>query len=179
MEDFTLNMQHVWARQLLDAIPDPTYLTPESLLVYCRTRLRDLDRSIQDRFAKENKTVELQKKLGAIKQYIREAVDGEVSPSELDEIAKMVNAAKALTDDPDLTKQLDALFESSHGADSDRATQLGTNIDEMSKNLGAGRDLAMVELQSIVSQRQTALQLTTNLLNTMNESTRSITSNIK
>lgn len=167
------------ANKTLAAIPDPMYLTPESLLVYCQTRLRDLDRTIQERFSKENKTVDLQKKLGAIKLYIKDAAEDGVSDGEHADIVKMVDAAKALTTDSDLTAQLQALADSSTGADTKQSNTLGLQIDEINKNLGAGRDIAMVELQSIVSQRQTALQLTTNLLNAMNESTRNITGNIK
>jgi Na+/phosphate symporter len=174
-----LQSKTLLVNRTLASIAPPTFLTPESLLVYCRSRLHELDATIQDRFDKENKTVELQKKLGAIKSYIAKAAEDGVSDGEHGDIANMVDAAKALTNDPDLTAQLQALADGSIGADAKKGAALGQNIDDICKDLGSGRELAMVELQSIVSQRQTALQLTTNLLSAVNESARNITNNIK
>ncbi|MBR1151067.1 hypothetical protein [Bradyrhizobium sp. JYMT SZCCT0428] len=41
-----------------------------------------------------------------------------------------------------------------------------------------GGELHMIRLQSLISQRQMAIQLTTNMLRAMNDSTRTIAGNI-
>lgn len=179
MSDISLLNKLNWSEKTLSSIGTPQFLTPESLLLYCQTRIHDLDRTIQDKFTRENKTVELQKKLGTLKTYITQAAEDGVSPSEHDQIAKMVDELKGLTNDTDLSAQLQALSDGSVNATADKAKDLGQNIDDICKDLGAGRELSMIELQSVVSQRQTALQLTTNLLNAVNESSRNIAGNIK
>jgi hypothetical protein len=51
---------------------------------------------------------------------------------------------------------------------------------QLEQVLGAGRDgeLNMIHLQSIMSQRQAALQLTTNILTSLDRSTRSVINNL-
>lgn len=44
---------------------------------------------------------------------------------------------------------------------------------------GAGGELSMIQLQSLVSQRSTWLQLTTSMMNALNSSNKSITGNIR
>ena len=52
---------------------------------------------------------------------------------------------------------------------------------QLEQVLGAGRDgeLNMIQLQSMMSQRQAALQLTTNILTSMDRTTSSIIKNLK
>jgi hypothetical protein len=55
-----------------------------------------------------------------------------------------------------------------------RAQELAeTELDRV-----CGGELYMIRLQSLLSQRQMAIQLTTNMLRAMNESTRTIAGNI-
>lgn len=182
MSDFVMKCGVANAIKLLSSTAPPAFLTPEALLGYCQSRLRDLDRGIQERFAAEQKTIRVQQGLNALKTTIqRAAAESGLSPDEKAAIQTQIDDLKATTDDPDLLKRLDAI-----GAlCTDTLTpQQATDgpikaIDDLGKDLGSGRELSMIELQSVVSQRQTALQLTTNLMNTMNQSSQSIVQNIK
>lgn len=171
----------VWAENKLGSVSLPTFVTPESLLAYCQSRLRDLDRGIQERFAAEQKTINLQKGLGALKDLINGAAQDGICSSERDVILAKVEELKKLTDDPELKARLDAIgISCTTNMNANDATNGPIKaIDELGKDLGAGRELSMIELQSVVSQRQTALQLTTNLMNTINQSSQSIVQNIK
>jgi hypothetical protein len=53
------------------------------------------------------------------------------------------------------------------------------SVEGMSANSRSNNEMSMISLQSMVSQRATALQLTTNMLNSMNESLKGITANIR
>jgi len=170
------------AEARLSADNFPTYLTPEALLGYCQSRLRDLDRSIQDRFASEQNTIKLQRGLNSLKTYIQEAAkDSSISPSEKEEIDRRIAALKDLTGDSDLKDRIDAVgVECVSNLTPDGATNGPIKgLDDIGKDLGSGRELTMIELQSVVSQRQTALQLTTNLMNAINQSSQNIVNNLK
>ncbi len=51
------------------------------------------------------------------------------------------------------------------------------DVEGMLANSRSNNEMSMISIQSLVSQRATALQLTTNMLNSMNESLKSIAAN--
>jgi hypothetical protein len=51
-------------------------------------------------------------------------------------------------------------------------------LDALVKQLNAGSQLDMIELQSLMSNRQTAVQLSTNLMHALNESANGIVGNV-
>jgi hypothetical protein len=52
-------------------------------------------------------------------------------------------------------------------------------LDTLVNDLGGDAELNMIKLQSLMSQRQAAIQLTSNLLKTLNDSEKNIVQNIK
>ena len=170
------------AVKLLASTAPPEFITPEGLLGYCQSRLRDLDRHIQERFAAEQKTINLQAGLNKLKDAIRLAAsDSTIDANELKGLQDQIAALKAGSGDPDVLNRLDAIESlCTNNLTPDLAKDGPIKaIDDLGKDLGSGRELSMIELQSVVSQRQTALQLTTNLMNTMNQSAQGIVQNIK
>lgn len=71
-------------------------------------------------------------------------------------------------------------------------TEVGETVEEMSdeeldlvnggasrhRSTKSGAEVSMIELQSVVSKRATALQLTTNMMASINDGTKSIADNI-
>jgi hypothetical protein len=51
-------------------------------------------------------------------------------------------------------------------------------LDGVGKDIDSSAQMDMIRLQSIMSARQTAIQLSTNLIASLSESTKSIVSNI-
>jgi hypothetical protein len=86
--------------------------------------------------------------------------NGQVEPAQLDE--------KTVTIDP-------------RGGGAETAAWQGFigKIKAMQDGLTKDSELSMIQLQSVVSQRQLAVQMTTQLLQTMSESTKQVVSNIR
>ena len=51
-------------------------------------------------------------------------------------------------------------------------------LDQVTGGFHSGAESSMIELQSLVSRRSTALQLTTGMMNAINEGTKRIAGNI-
>lgn len=67
---------------------------------------------------------------------------------------------------------------SATGTPSATARALADADDEALESTSGGAEVSMIELQSLVSQRQVAVEMTTNLIGSLNESTKSIAGNI-
>jgi hypothetical protein len=52
-------------------------------------------------------------------------------------------------------------------------------MTELRDGLTKDSELSMIQLQSVVSQRQLAVQMTTELMSAMNESTKEVAGNIR
>jgi len=61
----------------------------------------------------------------------------------------------------------------------DDKTALTTKIGDMSTTAGSGKEIAMIQLQSLVSAREQAIQIATNVQNKMNSGTDAIVANLK
>jgi len=166
-------------------IDPPEFVTPESLLVYCQTRLRDLDGRIQEKFAAEQKAVNDQKALADLKLKMgKYSSNGANGDDAMNEMKDSIQHAIDVVSDPEtkaaLGNMLDAVNNNaskSYSKEEIKSLFIDPS-EEAAKNLSQGRELSMIDLQSVVSQRQTALQLTTNLLNSVSESTKAITANM-
>jgi len=57
--------------------------------------------------------------------------------------------------------------------------KLGERVDDITKDIGKGAELQMINLQSLVSQRQMAVQIATQLMSKLNETYMSIINGLK
>ena len=57
--------------------------------------------------------------------------------------------------------------------------KLAARVDPVLSDVGKGADLEMINLQSMVSQRQMAVQIATQMISKMNETISAVTSNLK
>jgi hypothetical protein len=214
------------------------FLTPESLMVYCQTRLRDLDTQIQAAFTK-------QKNAQISGTAIREALEafnncatrgfnleqGQAAQDLIGCLQEKINRLEALdphsmevmrlkdlqlrvADRVDGSGTLRAILSDKdrawneywnngavHGkSDKDMVAAFisqgypmkqqdpvvtGDNVKQWVQDLqgiqadiNAGTEMGMIQLQSIMSQRQTALQLTTNLVQALGDQMKQIAGNI-
>ena len=184
-------------------LPNKDYvpLTVESLLVFCQTRLRDLDTQIHSSLVDQQSRCALQKSVGELKSFLAgQASVGmmnegtkETDAGKLEAAQKVVNEGNALFDEAieQATKQKnfglanalkDQKAEWNKGNDphvtKDELQGINKGVDMMLNDLSSANELQMIGLQSLISKRATALQLTTNMLNTLNESQKTIAGNV-
>ena len=175
-------------------------LAGECDLIYLQTRLGSLDDQISEIFTKQEATEALRSLLREM-QETQEPLDAEAGGTldaggveTLAKINGLLDQAGEI--DPDLAKKLAAdIADSSdiYTLSSDGKAQLTVNggeyeakdvaaagkaIENALKDLESSAQLEMIQLQSLMSARQTAIQLATNMASAIGEGMRMIASNI-
>jgi uncharacterized protein (DUF2235 family) len=80
---------------------------------------------------------------------------------------------KSLAEAPDHAAPSD-----SNAVSKDEMTQMCTSVDGIINDISKGAELEMINLQSIVSQRQMAVQIATSMLSKFNEGVQSVVANV-
>jgi hypothetical protein len=202
----------------------PNAMSPESLLLYCSSRLSSIDTTIQQYFKEQqtrNHDMQLAAKLmnvltqgtwkdghwgsedfknagypmvnlqdhadraNEILDIYRSAENPEVKArceeafkdlSGLDVKTYASNKdAKVSTDDIKKSAEAGAI---PHGKTEDITKRLDS-IKDVQSNASKSAELNMIQLQSLVSQRQLAIQLTTQLMQTAHEANKQVCTNIR
>lgn len=193
-----------WAQDYSPSGPGVFSLTPEALLMYCETQLNSLDSDIQkymddqrtqlarksilqdlETSLKNNNTVKKEK--GMLKHRQHAIADAYATTyAELkaagfnDEAARVKADFKKAFPNGDIGQKHPSIkgntLPTSTESEFERYTQPVTDlIDEIGKNA----ELNMIKLQSIMSKRQQAIQLTTNMMAKLDRGLDSITANFK
>lgn len=169
-----------------------TFITPDSLLAYCSTRLRNLDDAMQTQFKSQQQGIADSQVVQDIEQQIKDqfqnsekddkgALKYGANPQDQffanlkDEAAKIQDpTAKAAA-----LKAIDGYAQTKAGAKFDdiKSSTLD-GLDSAKQGLSQGAELGMIGLQSLMSQRQTAVQMTTNLVQAFGESLKSVAGNV-
>ncbi len=186
--------------------PGEVPLSPDSLMIYLQTRLGDLDAQIETLMGKQTKAIKVREKLDKIQAALARLKQDPDKPASArddkvvdgtDNAKHQVQINKALDElaqlEPDLAESMRAKFKED-GFILDGATAanpygdvrytsqevIATQeyLDSVSRQLESGASLDMIRLQSLMSSRQTAVQLSTNVVSALNESTRSIANNV-
>lgn len=177
-------------------------LTPDALLVYIQSALGDLDADIQGYLDKQKQILAEKTALHDV-----EALLG-TKPKSSDELLELYRKAEAeirkLPEGDPVRSQAHALlvqfvqdhrehggrFDTTNGVVTDPehvkfktvADDQWKKLDEDLKNIGEDTssqgETNMIQLQSLMSRRQTAVQLTTNVMNKLDQSYESIVKNI-
>lgn len=171
----------------------PDGLSPEGLMIYLQTRLTGLDDQINRIFEKQKKIeavrkelIAMQSELDRLKSEPNNPTAAHNDPNFEQNIKDHIAAIRELDPDlanaieTDLKKQGNALYRvTTDGEYTTAEIDAGkTTIDGFMKQLEASAQLEMISLQSLMSARQTAVQLSTNLISALGETTRSIAANI-
>lgn len=169
----------------------PDGLSPEGLMIYLQTRLTSLDDQINRTFEKQKKIEAIRKELNAIQRELDRLKTDPNNPGALLEAPNFEQAILTHLDaireiDPsladalevELNKEGNALWVQDGKYFSSEIETGKKTIDSTMKQLEASAQLEMIALQSMMSSRQTAVQLSTNLISALGETTRSIAANI-
>jgi len=158
------------------------YLTPDAMLVYCQSRLSGINSQCREIMTRQEKNAKDQATLGNLLNtlyFFQEGVEGNA------EGGLKVGAAydKAVQDaggpESPLGKQLAKdradLFAS--GNKNAMASLINATKGHQAQ-LNSDAEIDMIRLQSLMSQRQTAIQLTTNIVQSLNDQANKIVANI-
>lgn len=199
------------------------YLTIESLIEYCRVKLKEADAGIQNAMSgldditkaqqslanlksakfdtdAQNQWNQAQTELGQLKNdplfgnhppALQAAINAKIKELE-EKLPALEERMKAFDAQVEETcKQLEAVGQSeaakavrnaAAGAkttDKEALDKFQKVIDAQSSTIGASREMAMVRLQALVSQRGTMLQMITNTMNSLNEAPKAIAGNLR
>lgn len=181
---------------------DPNALTPDSLMFYLSTRMGGLDGQIESIFEKQQHSEkvrsalnELQRLVNMLDEHTEGANFPAAEPGELDFAARLAQQLDLITElDPDLGTKVRADLLSDGqilGVAGDKndvgdAHYKGSEVastTEYLKNVGSDLDntaqMNMIHLQSLMSSRQTAVQLCTNLIASCADTQKAIVANYR
>ena len=172
------------------SVPTASSMSPAALMAYCQSRLQSLDTQMNDIFTSQqnnaNATTAVNNLASALNDLSQTSDDPPkiiASPQDIVNINNLYAAAEAacgpsatcasLQKDQDAFAGLGSPPFSSAGV-----TQLTTNLKNYAADLNSNSEMSMITLQSLMSQRQTAIQLTTNLVQSLGDQASSIAKNI-
>jgi hypothetical protein len=196
-------------------------LSPESLLLYCSSRLEAVDTNIKQYFAEQQKINKGMRDASKLIEIVRDGgwVNGQRSPEEIKvnpdlqkchaDKANEILALYRSSDSPEVRaacerafKQISGLNIGDYGDDPAKVVtaqniaeavmmnqmptvtkverdQLVDSIKDTQSALSKNAEMNMIQLQSLVSQRQLAVQLTTQLMQSQHETTKAPIANIR
>jgi hypothetical protein len=168
------------------------YLTGESLLMYCQTRLQDLDGDIQSRMTDQKSALARRQAIQTAQQVFKSFGDkGPQTQADWDKCEAAISAAaQALpAGDPGRGMLEDFRYAMEHQYCRDLAPDphyphdgewKGTidGLGKMVEDIKGSAEIEMLQLQQLMSQRQTAVQLTTNMMAKMDQSQDAIVKNV-
>jgi hypothetical protein len=168
-------------------------LSPDSLMAYCQSRLNSLDDQMSGIFNTQTQNAQETKDVNAIAAALDDLPGPSSGSSNIPvgstDQANITSAYNvAIADASQTNKPLAAQLENDLAAfntdakggsmNPDTITQLSQNCKNYAGTLNSDSELTMINLQSLMSQRQTAVQLTTNLVQSLGEQTSDIAKNV-
>ena len=172
--------------------PDTSELSPDALMVYCQTRLHGLDTQMKAFFAGQQKanadSAAINDALGVLNKYSDGFMDGgggdPAKAQELD-LALQTAIGKVGRDTPvgqKLVTVYNRVHETGAGGDNrisrDEMQGFLSDLKSVQSEISANSELGMIQLQSLMSQRTTALQLVTNLVQSLGDQANKIAANV-
>lgn len=158
----------------------------EELIARCTSLLNSMDKDLRARLEGQNKRKDNLETLSDFSQRITAlgpVPDVTKSQEDFDKWTKesaalvkdMQKAAKNTALAGSLNNALSALGSGDKTAAQNAVSILSSEMDK----IRGGNEISMIEIQSIISKRSQALQMTSNMINAMNESAKAITQNIR
>jgi hypothetical protein len=178
---------------LLDAhYFDQEAMTPEALMVYVSTRVGALDEQMDQVFDRQNLSEKVRKEIRGIQETltnVKQSADlnaGMDMPKEISDKIRGHIAALTKLDEKlgvDVQKHLEGegqiLSHNDPRYNTSELENTRTYLGSVSKSLESSAQMDMIQLQSFMSSRQTAIQLATNLIAALGETQKSVVTNIR
>ena len=172
--------------------PEVQSLTGEALLTYCQTRLGDLDSEINMRMGGQKAALARRQAIQSAEVELKKYGDsGPQNQEQWDACETALKAAQALLSpgDPGAVSLEKFRVDLEHQYCKDVAPDphypkdgewKGTidGLTKMEDDIKGGAEIEMLQLQQLMSQRQTAVQLTTNMMSKLDQTQDSIVKNV-
>ena len=168
------------------------YLTPDSLMAYCQSRLQGIDTQVNEAFQKQEQSNYAQQVLSALsedpafKLPADKISSGDV-PAAQQAMQAAIDAAKAKLDpnDPAYTaldnfekNVVNSIDTTKDMSPDEFNNQIVGGLSNIQKQLNSDSELSMIGLQSLMSQRQQAIQVCTNLVQSLGDQVNKIADNV-
>jgi hypothetical protein len=171
---------------------DMDAMTPDALIMYLSSRIGSVDEQMSDVFERQKNSEKVRTELRAIQEDLTKIQPDTDKQKEMvldlavtSDICKHIDTI-ALTDKPFADKLRAHLFEEGQVLGDNNLKYTTFELDAskdylgfLAKDLESGAQMDMIQLQSMMGARQTAIQLSTNLIAALNESQKSVVSNIR
>jgi hypothetical protein len=162
----------------VDTPPVLPYLTPDAMLVYCQSRLTGINTQCREIMTRQEKNAKDQAALGELLSTLYLHQEGgkpddikAAYTKAIDEVGGPNTAlGKQLVEDRDSISQ--------NGTEKNGMESLINATKSHASKLNSDAEIDMIHLQSLMSQRQTAIQLTTNIVQSLNDQANKIVANI-
>jgi hypothetical protein len=171
------------------------YLTPDSMMAYCQSRLQGIDTQVNEAFAKQQQSNYESSVLSKLLQDPSLAIPSDTLHSsdnpnpvaaKLTDAENAIKKAMANLDPSSPTYQaLQTLESNIEGIHTDQdlspqqfQSQVIDGVNNVQKDLNSSSELSMISLQSLMSQRQQAVQICTNLVQSLGDQCNKIAENV-
>jgi hypothetical protein len=183
---YALKTQQAMASAPTDCPPG---LSAEGLLIWCQNQLNDLDGQIHSIQGQAETNAKAKATLNDLMNKIKDAknhVGGDDHLADLgDQGMRDINAAIDTLEgtNPELKDSLESFrnvlkFGGDTKVSSDECDSMFTQLQNAASSVDSGNELTMINLQSLISKRQTFIQLTTNMTQAVDEGPKTIAGNI-
>ena len=167
--------------------------TPDALMTYCQSRLDAIDGQVQASFDEQNQSAaeaqSIQQAANTFKSFSGANV---TSQSDYDTMMASLNTAigdmtatgatdassPALAKLDDTKAAMGRTWTHDNLISSTEIQGFAQNLTDAASDLNSSSELQMVQLQSLMSQRQTAISLTTNLVQSLGDQENKVADNI-
>ena len=158
-------------------------LSADALLAYCRAQLSSLDGTIQQYLDQQRQNIQRKKALSDVETVMKKypnVPSGKEQWADYDQT--FLKAIESLPQGDPVRAQLqekwDELAPRQGHFTADEWKAITGDIRSMLEEVSGNAEINMIQLQSIMSQRQTAVQLTTGMLAKYDEGIKSVIGNI-
>jgi hypothetical protein len=160
-------------------------LTPDELFEYCETQMNEIDTQANGYFARSEQNNQAQQTLSDVMSKVRELQtkmqNGQVTTDELPALeSELATAQTQYPADSDTLQSAIAVLKTGNDKilSNDDAQKILDTLSSVNTDIGSDNQMAMIHLQSAMSNREQVIQLTTNILQTMNDSESKVLGNI-
>lgn len=171
---------------------DMAAMTPDALVFYLSSRIGSVDNQMTDIFNRQKVSEKVRTELRGIQEELSTLSPATDEQEELELTPEVAAAIQTHIEnigrfDRDLAARISAKLSSDGqilGGDAGTFTTFDLNntkdyLGLVNKDLESGAQMDMIQLQSLMGARQTAIQLSTNLIAALNESQKSVVGNIR
>jgi len=166
----------------LDAYSYPGALSADALLTYCRAQLSSLDATIQGYLDQQRLNIQRKKALSDVENMMKKYENVPSGEQWKDFDQTFWNAILSLPEGDPTRAQLQAKWDELTARQGQFTKEewkgITGDIHSMLEDVSGNAEINMIQLQSIMSQRQTAVQLTTGMLAKYDEGIKSVIGNI-